>query len=123
MEVTTGTGPPKLAPRRLENYFDGLMNNEGKNRSQLEVGMTSVCKLATSPTSIPSSIKSEMRCTVTWFRRASTSGGTGPGESVPHLPILRYKDSGLRKRAEWEKTWDLQRREDAGESVGTISVQ
>jgi N-6 DNA Methylase len=33
-------------------------------------------------------------------------------ESVPHLPILRYKDSGLRKRAEWEKTWDLQREED-----------
>ncbi len=43
-------------------------------------------------------------------------------ESVPHLPILRYKDSGLRKRAEWEKTWDLQRREDAGESLGTIPV-
>jgi hypothetical protein len=43
-------------------------------------------------------------------------------ESVPHLPVLRYKDSGLRKRAEWEKTWDLQRREDAGESVGTIPV-
>jgi type I restriction-modification system DNA methylase subunit len=43
-------------------------------------------------------------------------------ESVPHLPILRYKDSGLRKRAEWEKTWELQRREDAGESVGTIPV-
>ncbi len=41
-------------------------------------------------------------------------------ESVPHLPILRYKDAGLRKRAEWEKTWDLQRREDAGEAVGTI---
>ncbi len=43
-------------------------------------------------------------------------------ESVPYLPILRYKDSGLRKRAEWEKTWDLQRREDAGESVSTIPV-
>lgn len=43
-------------------------------------------------------------------------------ESVPHLPILCYKDSGLRKRAEWEKTWELQRREDAGESVGTIPV-
>jgi N-6 DNA Methylase len=43
-------------------------------------------------------------------------------ESVPHLPILRYKDSGLRKRTEWEKTWDLQRREDAGEAVGTIPV-
>jgi hypothetical protein len=43
-------------------------------------------------------------------------------ESVPHLPILCYKDSGLRKRAEWEMTWDLQRREDAGVSVGTIPV-
>ena len=34
-------------------------------------------------------------------------------ESVPLLPILRYKASGLRKRAEWVKTWDLQRQEDA----------
>jgi hypothetical protein len=43
-------------------------------------------------------------------------------ENVPHLPILSYKESGLRKRAEWEKTWELQRREDAGESVGTIPI-
>jgi hypothetical protein len=34
-------------------------------------------------------------------------------EAVPLLPQLRYKESGLRKRAEWEKTWDLQRKEDA----------
>ena len=27
-------------------------------------------------------------------------------ESVPLLPILRYKPTGLRKREEWEKTWD-----------------
>lgn len=33
-------------------------------------------------------------------------------ESVPLLPVLRYKPSGLRKRAEWEKTWELQRDED-----------
>ncbi|MCX6625571.1 MAG: BREX-2 system adenine-specific DNA-methyltransferase PglX, partial [Acidobacteria bacterium] len=38
-------------------------------------------------------------------------------ESVPFLPILRYKESGLRKRADWERTWELQRREDAGEQV------
>ena len=45
-------------------------------------------------------------------------------ESVPHLPILRYKDSGLRKRAEWEKTWDLQRREDAlSDQLSAISDQ
>jgi hypothetical protein len=34
-------------------------------------------------------------------------------QSVPFLPFLRYKESGLRKRAQWEETWRLQRREDA----------
>ena len=34
-------------------------------------------------------------------------------QSVPLLPVLRYKPSGLRKREAWERTWDLQRREDA----------
>ena len=34
-------------------------------------------------------------------------------ESVPALPVQRYKPSGLAKRAEWERTWALQRREDA----------
>lgn len=43
-------------------------------------------------------------------------------EHVPFLAALRYKESALRTRAEWERTWDLQRREDAGERVGTISV-
>ena len=33
-------------------------------------------------------------------------------EHVPFLPADRYKPSGLRKRAEWERTWALQRRED-----------
>ncbi|MBY9075952.1 BREX-2 system adenine-specific DNA-methyltransferase PglX [Nocardioides sp. WL0053] len=43
-------------------------------------------------------------------------------EHVPFLAAHRYKPSGLRKRAEWEQTWDLQRREDAREDVGTIPV-
>lgn len=34
-------------------------------------------------------------------------------ESVPALNVLRYKPAGLRKRADWEHTWDQQRREDA----------
>jgi hypothetical protein len=34
-------------------------------------------------------------------------------DSVPFLPALRYTADGLRKRATWEETWDLQRREDA----------
>lgn len=43
-------------------------------------------------------------------------------ESVPYLPALRYTGTGLRKRAQWEETWALQRREDAGEVVGNIPV-
>jgi hypothetical protein len=33
-------------------------------------------------------------------------------ESVPFLPVLRYADTGLRKREQWEATWALQREED-----------
>lgn len=44
------------------------------------------------------------------------------GESVPFLPILRYKPAGLRKREVWERTWDLQRQQDAGKDVGEIPV-
>jgi len=43
-------------------------------------------------------------------------------ESVPFLPVLRYEASGLRKREVWERTWDLQRKKDAGEDVGDIPV-
>lgn len=43
-------------------------------------------------------------------------------ESVPFLPVLRYKSAGLRKREVWEKTWELQRKEDVGEDVGEIKV-
>jgi len=34
-------------------------------------------------------------------------------EHVPFLSVLRYKESGLAKRRDWETTWDEQRREDA----------
>jgi len=33
-------------------------------------------------------------------------------QHVPHLAALRYKDAGLRKRAQWERVWDQQREED-----------
>lgn len=44
------------------------------------------------------------------------------GEAAPFLPVLRYTEAGLRKRTQWEDTWALQRREDAGEAVGNIPV-
>ncbi|MFJ6015358.1 BREX-2 system adenine-specific DNA-methyltransferase PglX [Streptomyces sp. NPDC092952] len=34
-------------------------------------------------------------------------------EHVPFVSALRYKPSGLKKRADWEHVWDLQREEDA----------
>jgi hypothetical protein len=34
-------------------------------------------------------------------------------EAVPYLAAFRLKDSGLRKFAEWQRTWALQRQEDA----------
>lgn len=43
-------------------------------------------------------------------------------EHVPFLAALRHKPSGLRKRAQWEQTWELQRAEDRGEQVGPIPV-
>ncbi|MFE9407308.1 BREX-2 system adenine-specific DNA-methyltransferase PglX [Streptomyces sp. NPDC006704] len=43
-------------------------------------------------------------------------------EAVPFLAAYRYKDSGLRTRAAWERTWAMQRQEDAGEKTGPIPV-
>ncbi|MFI7870021.1 BREX-2 system adenine-specific DNA-methyltransferase PglX [Streptomyces salinarius] len=34
-------------------------------------------------------------------------------EHVPFLSALRYKPASLKKRADWEEVWDLQRKEDA----------
>jgi len=43
------------------------------------------------------------------------------GKAVPNNKHHRYKPSGLATRAEWERTWDLQREEDAGRPV-TVPV-
>ncbi|MEV5828464.1 BREX-2 system adenine-specific DNA-methyltransferase PglX [Spirillospora sp. NPDC052242] len=43
-------------------------------------------------------------------------------EHVPHLAALRYKDSGLRKRGQWEVVWEQQREEDRTGKRIDISV-
>lgn len=48
---------------------------------------------------------------------SDTLGKLVAEEHIPFLPVLRYKPAGLRKRVQWERTWALQRREDAGEKV------
>lgn len=40
-------------------------------------------------------------------------GALVDAEHVPFLGAYRYKPSGLATRAEWERTWSLQRQEDA----------
>jgi hypothetical protein len=45
------------------------------------------------------------------------------GEAVPLLPVQRYTEAGLRKRAEWERTWALQRQEDAIDAETTDEAE
>ena len=42
--------------------------------------------------------------------------------AVPYLPSQRYKKSGIRRRKDWEKVWDLQRQEDALNSSSELGV-
>ncbi|MFG2042148.1 BREX-2 system adenine-specific DNA-methyltransferase PglX [Dactylosporangium sp. NPDC048998] len=51
-----------------------------------------------------------------------TLGRLVADEHMPFLPVDRYKPAGLRKRVQWERTWALQRREDAGETIKDIPV-
>jgi hypothetical protein len=43
-------------------------------------------------------------------------------EHVPYLAALRYKESGLRKRAEWEAVWEKQREEDHTDKLLDIDI-
>ncbi|MGV9671692.1 BREX-2 system adenine-specific DNA-methyltransferase PglX [Gordonia sp. NPDC003504] len=57
-----------------------------------------------------------------WAGNPDVSTGTALGklldeEGVPYLAALRYKPAGITKREAWEHTWELQRREDAGETL------
>lgn len=56
------------------------------------------------------------------FNVAKLVAGLVEDQSVPLLPVLRYKPSGLRKREAWERTWDLQRREDAIDARAKLSA-
>jgi hypothetical protein len=56
------------------------------------------------------------------FELTSLVTGLVTFESVPFLPVLRYTETGLRKYSQWESTWVLQRRVDAGDSVSNIPI-
>jgi hypothetical protein len=43
-------------------------------------------------------------------------------DAVPYLAAYRYKEPGVRKRAEWERTWELQRAEDEIDARTALSA-
>ena len=101
---------------RLESYFDfdGRMNDAGTATARLGMALTSVARLADVARQDPEFHQvGELYRDDPAFDIARLVAELVEAESVPLLPVLRYKPSGLRKREEWEKTWALQRQEDA----------
>ncbi|MGA7496191.1 MAG: BREX-2 system adenine-specific DNA-methyltransferase PglX, partial [Isosphaeraceae bacterium] len=100
---------------RLESYFDfdGRMNDTGTATARLGMALTSVVRLADVARQDPEFHQvGELYRDDPAFDIARLVAELVEAESVPLLPVLRYKPSGLRKREEWEKTWALQRQED-----------
>jgi N-6 DNA Methylase len=109
---------------RLESYFDfdGRMNDAEKPTARLAMAVTTVGKLADTARQDPDFLQvGELYRDDPAFDLTGLVAELVEGESVPLLPTLRYKPSGLRKRAEWENTWTLQRREDAIDVRATLS--
>ena len=101
---------------RLESYFDvdGRMNDQGTPTARLPIALISVGKLADVARQDPEFLQvGELYRDDPAFDVTRLVTELAEAESVPLLPILRYKPSGLRKREEWEQTWALQRQEDA----------
>ncbi|MBL8888649.1 MAG: BREX-2 system adenine-specific DNA-methyltransferase PglX [Planctomycetaceae bacterium] len=115
---------------RLETYFDfdGRMTDETSAITRpvplREIAMYSVARLADAARRDPQFMEvGELYRDDPAFDIQALVEELVLAENVPHLPILRYKDSGLRKRAEWEKTWDLQREEDRLDALRAVVLQ
>jgi len=101
---------------RLESYFDldGRMNKKGEPTARLDINLISIGKLADIARQDQEFMHvGELYREDSAFDLQKLIEELVIDESVPLLPVLRYKDSGLRKRFEWEQTWGLQRKEDA----------
>jgi hypothetical protein len=107
---------------RLESYFDldGRMNDTGTPTAQVEVSLVSTAKVADIAGRDPA-----FQAAATLYRGrpdfdvAKLVAELVEAESVPLLPVLRCKPTGLDKRAAWERTWELQRLEDAIDARAT----
>jgi hypothetical protein len=101
---------------RLERYFDcdGRMHDEGTPTAMLDMALVSTARL----TDVARQDADFMQVGELYrhdpaFDVHRLVADLVEADSVPLLPVLRYKPSGLRKRSAWEQTWALQRQEDA----------
>jgi hypothetical protein len=108
---------------RLESYFDldGRMNEQKTvtARGNLhEPRLTSVARVADLAKQDQDFMQvAELYAGRMDFDVANLVGDLIAAESVPFLPVQRYKPTGMDKRATWERTWELQRLEDAVEAL------
>lgn len=102
---------------RLESYFDldGRMNDRGRPTAKIDLSLVNTAKIAD-----VASKDAEFREVGRLYREGRIDFDVTKlatelvgAESVPLLPVLRYKPTGMDKRRAWERTWELQRREDA----------
>ncbi|MGQ4808742.1 hypothetical protein NKDENANG_02130 [Candidatus Entotheonellaceae bacterium PAL068K] len=104
---------------RLERYFDfdGRMNDAGKPTATINIALLSTNRLADVARQDADFMQvGELYRGDPAFDVNRLVAELVGAESVPLLPVLRYKASGLRKRIEWEQTWNLQRQEDGIDS-------
>ena len=101
---------------RLERLFDfdGRMNDAGKPTAAIPVGLVSIGGLADAASRDPLFMEAaEVFVGAAGFDATALVGQLVDKAAVPFLPVLRYKEAGLRKHGEWKEVWELQRREDA----------
>jgi hypothetical protein len=113
---------------RLESYFDldGRMNDQCTVtvRSNLhEPRLTNVAKVGDLAKQDREFMQvAELYAGRMDFDVANFVDDLIAAESVPCLPVLRYKPTGLDKRAAWERTWELQRLEDGVDALFNIEL-
>lgn len=101
---------------RLERLFDfdGRMNDAGAATATLPLALVSIGELATAARRDPLFMEAaEVLTGDIAFDVTGLIAKLVDQESVPLLPVLRYKPTGARKHAEWQGVWNLQRQEDA----------
>ena len=104
---------------RLESYvdFDGRMNGSSKPTAKLDISLVSVAKLAdVARQDAEFQQVGELYNDDSGFDVQTLVNDLVGSECVPLLPVLRFKQSGLVKCGTWERTWELQRKEDAIEA-------